>query len=135
MRSAQKRHPSVRTPSFFRTKESIPTAGDGQSGWRSTTNDPRLCCLNFHFDSLARSRNKGGKRLIRVFAAHVQENVALAGLVNAIDSVRYRCGFANVFCRVGSRVCELWAARARPGVESSCRLAATVLVGLHPVMT
>jgi hypothetical protein len=46
--------------------------------------------------SRASRRDKGSEGLIRVFAAHVQKNVAFAGLVNPIDSVCYCCCFPDV---------------------------------------
>ena len=51
-----------------------------------------------------RSGDKGCESLIRVFAAHVQKNVASARLMNTIDFVGDRCDFADVLCRFGSGV-------------------------------
>src|SRR5205823_557021 len=36
--------------------------------------------------------------------AHVQQNIAFAGLMNSVHSVRYGCDFADVLCRFSSRV-------------------------------
>ncbi len=36
--------------------------------------------------------------------AHVQKNIAFAGLMNSVHSVRYGCDFADVLCRFSSRV-------------------------------
>jgi hypothetical protein len=47
----------------------------------------------------AARRDKTGEALIRIFPAHVEENVAFPGLMKAIHSSRYRCCFANVFGR------------------------------------
>jgi hypothetical protein len=52
----------------------------------------------------ARRRDKGRKGLIWVFATHVQENVAFAPVLNAINSACYGCGFPDMFCRFYSRV-------------------------------
>ena len=52
----------------------------------------------------ARRRDKGRKGLIWVFATHVQENVAFAPVLKAINSACYGCGFPDMFCRFYSRV-------------------------------
>src|SRR6266568_1769914 len=50
----------------------------------------------------ARRRYPSREGLIGIFTAHVQENVASAGLMNSVHSVRYGCDFADVLCRFGS---------------------------------
>ncbi len=52
----------------------------------------------------ARRRYPSREGLIGVFAAHVQKNIAFAGLMNSVHSVRYGCDFADVLCRFSSRV-------------------------------
>src|SRR6266404_8813307 len=51
----------------------------------------------------ARRRYPSREGLIGVFAAHVQKNIAFAGLMNAVHSVRHSCDFADVLCRFGSQ--------------------------------
>jgi hypothetical protein len=44
------------------------------------------------------------KRLIGIFATHVQKNVAFPGLMEAIHSASYRCCFADMLCRFLGRI-------------------------------
>jgi hypothetical protein len=52
----------------------------------------------------ARRRYPSREGLIGVFTAHVQKNIAFAGLMNSVHSVCDRCYSPNVLCRFGSRV-------------------------------
>ena len=63
-----------------------------------------LVLLRLRELSGARRGDKGRKCLIWVFATHVQENVAVAQVLNAINSPCYRCGFPEMFCRLYRRV-------------------------------
>src|SRR5438445_11864780 len=47
----------------------------------------------------ARRRYPSREGLIGVFAAHVQKNIAFAGLMNSVHSVCHGCDFADVLCR------------------------------------